>query len=51
MSSGRIVFDGAPHMLTEAILRDIYGQAADEPLDERLTSTTPPEAPLAAVAN
>jgi phosphonate transport system ATP-binding protein len=51
MSAGRIVFDGAPELLTEAVLRDIYGQAADEPLDERLTSTGLPAASLAAVAS
>jgi phosphonate transport system ATP-binding protein len=51
MSAGRIVFDGAPEALTEGVLRDIYGQAADEPLDERLTSTSLPAASLAAVAS
>jgi phosphonate transport system ATP-binding protein len=50
MSAGRIVFDGAPEALIEPVLRDIYGQAADEPLDERLTSTSLPEASLAALA-
>jgi phosphonate transport system ATP-binding protein len=51
MSAGRIVFDGAPELLTDTVLRDIYGQAADEPLDERLTSTSLPAASLAAVAS
>ena len=51
MSAGRVVFDGAPEALTEAVLREIYGQAADEALDERLTSTSLPTAALAAVAS
>jgi phosphonate transport system ATP-binding protein len=51
MSAGRIVFDGAPEALTDPVLRDIYGQTADEPLDERLTSTSLPEASLAALAS
>lgn len=48
LSAGRIVFDGAPEALTDQILRDIYGQAADEPPDERLTRL--PTVPLAALA-
>jgi phosphonate transport system ATP-binding protein len=40
MSAGRIVFDGRPEALTDAALREIYGHAADEPLDERMTSTS-----------
>ena len=40
MSAGRIVFDGAPEALTDAVLREIYGHAGAEPLDERLTSTS-----------
>jgi phosphonate transport system ATP-binding protein len=49
MSAGRIVFDGAPDALTEPALRQIYGQAGPEPLDERLTSTSLLAASLAAV--
>jgi phosphonate transport system ATP-binding protein len=50
MSAGRIVFDGAPEALTDPVLREIYGQSASEPLDERLTSTSLPAAALAAMA-
>jgi phosphonate transport system ATP-binding protein len=50
MSAGRIVFDGAPEALTDPVLHDIYGQAGDEPLDERITSTSLPTASLAALA-
>jgi phosphonate transport system ATP-binding protein len=50
MSAGRIVFDGAPEALTDAALREIYGHAEPEALDERLTSTSLPVAGLAAVA-
>lgn len=46
MSSGRIVFDGPPDALTGPVLRDIYGQSGDRPLDESLTSTSlPPSSP------
>jgi phosphonate transport system ATP-binding protein len=48
MSAGRIVFDGAPETLTEPMLHDIYG--GDEPLNERLTSTSLHTTPLAAAA-
>jgi phosphonate transport system ATP-binding protein len=41
MAAGRIVFDGAPDALTESTLRDIYG-AAEEEIDERITSTSLP---------
>ena len=41
MAAGRIVFDGAPDALTERTLRDIYG-AAEEEIDERITSTSLP---------
>jgi len=50
MSAGRIVFDGAPEALTDAVLREIYGQAGPEALDERLTSTSLPAAALAVAA-
>lgn len=50
MSAGRIVFDGAPEALTEPVLREIYGQPEQEPLDERITSTSLPAAALAAAA-
>jgi phosphonate transport system ATP-binding protein len=42
MSGGRIVFDGAPDALTSHMVREIYGQAGDEALDERLTAIIPP---------
>jgi phosphonate transport system ATP-binding protein len=41
MAAGRIVFDGSPDVLTDATLRTIYG-GADEPVDERITSTSLP---------
>jgi phosphonate transport system ATP-binding protein len=41
MSHGRIVFDGAPEALTDSVLHEIYGQpGSNEPLDERITSTS-----------
>lgn len=46
MSSGRIVFDGAPEALTDQVLREIYGQTADEGVDERITSTSLPTSSL-----
>ncbi len=33
MSAGRVVFDGAPAALTEAVARDLYGMEADDVLD------------------
>jgi phosphonate transport system ATP-binding protein len=48
MAAGRIVFDGAPEALTEPVVREIYGQEA---LDERITSTSLPEAALATLAS
>lgn len=35
MAAGRIVFDGAPHQLTDAVARDIYGLEADDVMDAR----------------
>jgi phosphonate transport system ATP-binding protein len=51
MAAGRIVFDGAPEALTETVLRDIYGSAGQEALDERITATSLPAAALAAWAS
>ncbi len=50
MAAGRIVFDGAPEQLTDAALREIYGAGAAEGLDERMTSTSLPEAAMPAMA-
>jgi phosphonate transport system ATP-binding protein len=50
MSAGRIVFDGTPDALTDPVLREIYDQPNQESLDERMTSTTLPDAALAALA-
>jgi phosphonate transport system ATP-binding protein len=50
MSTGRIVYDGAPDGLTDNVLREIYGQAGQEALDERVTSISLPNAALAAFA-
>ncbi len=51
MSAGRIVFDGAPEALTDSMLREIYGQAEHEALDERMTSTSLPATAIAAAAS
>ena len=51
MSQGRIVFDGAPELLTEPVLRQIYGQQdSDVALDERITSTSLPSAAVPVAA-
>ena len=47
MSAGRIVFDGTPEALTERVLREIYGQAEHEAIDERMTSNSLPATALA----
>jgi phosphonate transport system ATP-binding protein len=48
MSAGRVVFDGAPEALTDAVLGEIYGGSGHDGLDERMTSTSLPAAALAA---
>jgi phosphonate transport system ATP-binding protein len=50
MAAGRIVFDGAPEQLTEAVLRDIYGNHEGHAPDERITSTSLPAAAMPAMA-
>ncbi len=50
MSAGRIVFDGAPEDLTEPTLRAIYGDTSEHGIDERMTSTSLPEAAMPAMA-
>ena len=50
MSAGRIVFDGPSETLTDQAVQDIYGQAADQPLDGRAPSTSLPATSLATVA-
>jgi phosphonate transport system ATP-binding protein len=50
MAGGRIVFDGLPEQLTDAVLRDIYGDHTSGSFDERLTSTSLPEATMPAMA-
>jgi phosphonate transport system ATP-binding protein len=50
MSAGRIVFDGTPEALTDAVAREIYGQADDQPMDKRDTATPLPGGSLAALA-
>jgi phosphonate transport system ATP-binding protein len=44
MAAGRIVFDGAPAQLTDAMLREIYGNHQGRCLDERMTSINLPVA-------
>ena len=51
MSAGRIVFDGAPEALTDPVASEIYGQADDEPLDDRTTATSLPGGSLPALAS
>jgi phosphonate transport system ATP-binding protein len=50
MAFGRIVFDGAPEQLTDAALREIYGDHEGGVLDERITSTSLPSAAMPAMA-
>ena len=50
MSAGRIVFDGAPDGLTQSVLREIYGQAEQDTVDEQMTSISLPANALAAVS-
>jgi phosphonate transport system ATP-binding protein len=51
MAQGRIVFDGAPEMLTEEAVREIYGSAEHgDVVDERITSTSIAVAGLPAYA-
>jgi len=51
MSGGKLVFDGAPEALTEAVLHQIYGRpGTHEHLDERITSTSLPATATAALA-
>ena len=48
MRDGRIVFDGAPDLLTTQAARDIYG--ADDSFNEQATSTAIPTEPDRAFA-
>ena len=44
MAGGRVVFDGAPHALTEDVAREIYGaDGLKEAFSESITSTNLPE--------
>ena len=49
MAAGRIVFDGPPDGLTEAVLRGIYGET-EGGVDERITSTSLPSGPRPVLA-
>ena len=40
MSSGKVVFDGDPDLLTDQKVREIYGAEADEAFDASVTSTS-----------
>jgi general secretion pathway protein F len=42
LRQGELVFDGPTSALTPAFLRDLYGTAADELIDEPVPSSTPP---------
>ena len=42
MQDGRIVFDGTPDLLTNAMAREIYGAEAEEAFNEAATSTAIP---------
>jgi phosphonate transport system ATP-binding protein len=49
MANGRVVFDGAPSELTDAVARDLYGIEAREGVgDERLEAPSGARAPAAA---
>jgi phosphonate transport system ATP-binding protein len=50
MAAGRVVFDGAPEQLTEAVLNDIYGDHGNAAVDERMTSLNLPTAATPALA-
>ena len=51
MSGGRIVFDGKPEALSDAVLRTIYGESGDGTmLDERMNSTSLPASAMPAMA-
>jgi phosphonate transport system ATP-binding protein len=50
MSAGKIVFDGAPELLTAPVLQDIYGDHEGAPLNERITSTSLPASAMPAMA-
>jgi phosphonate transport system ATP-binding protein len=39
MAAGRVVFDGAPEVLTDAVARDLYGLEAGDVLDPEQAST------------
>jgi len=39
MRSGRVMFDGAAHQLTNAVVRGIYGAEGLEEFHEAVTST------------
>jgi len=45
MAAGRVVFDGAPEALTDAVARELYGMEAKD-----VVGATPAEAPAAAEA-
>jgi phosphonate transport system ATP-binding protein len=49
MANGRVVFDGAPAELTDALARELYGMEAQEAVgDERLAAPAGATAPAAA---
>ena len=49
MASGRVVFDGAPSELTNAVAQELYGMEAKEALgDARLDAPAREAAPAAA---
>ncbi|MEO8883767.1 MAG: phosphonate ABC transporter ATP-binding protein, partial [Devosia sp.] len=49
MAAGRVVFDGAPHALTEDAAREIYGaDGLKEAFSEAITSTSLPGRRIAA---
>ena len=50
MSAGRVVFDGVPDELTEAVARDLYGMEADEVLDRSDVGVIETILPSAALA-
>jgi phosphonate transport system ATP-binding protein len=50
LRQGELVFDGSTSALTAAFLRDLYGTAADELIDEPMPLSVPVSSPLSALS-
>jgi phosphonate transport system ATP-binding protein len=51
MSAGKIVFDGAPEALTDAVAQELYARTNNQPLDGRSAATSLPGGSFAALAS